>query len=86
MLCRLSITETAKKELHRLPSRTRDRMRNSVGALADDPRPRGCKELRGVDAYRVRVGDYRVIYDVDDHSQALTILRIKHRRGACRDL
>jgi len=83
---RLRITETARREFRRLPAHTRERVRHTIEALADDPRPHGCKKLRGVEAYRVRVGDYRVIYDVDDALQTIMVLRIKHRREAYRDL
>ena len=86
MSYRLRITETARRELCRLPTHVRERVRHSIRALADDPRPHGRKKLRGVDAYRTRVGDYRVIYDVDDALEAITILRIKHRREAYRGL
>ncbi|GAI05892.1 unnamed protein product [marine sediment metagenome] len=83
---RLRITETARREFRRLPAHTRERVRHTIEAMADDPRPHGCKKLRAVDAYRVRVGDYRVIYDVDDALQIIMVLRIKHRREAYRDL
>ena len=86
MLHRLRVTGTARREFRRLPIRVKERVRATVEALADDPRPQGCKKLRGVGAYRVRVGDYRVIYDVDDVAQVVTILRIKHRREAYRNL
>ena len=83
---RLRTTETARRELRRLPAHVRARVQDSVKALADDPRPPGCRRLRGVDAYRVRVGDYRVIYDIEDVARTITILRIKHRPEAYRHL
>ena len=83
---RLSITETAHKELQRLPAQVKERVRVKCRSLADDPRPPGCRKLRGGDIYRTRVGAYRVLYDVEDATQTVTILRIRHRREAYRDL
>jgi mRNA interferase RelE/StbE len=49
--------------------------------LADDPRPQGCRKLRGQkDIWRIRIGDYRVIYGVNDTTRTVSILRIAHRR------
>jgi len=55
--------------------------------LRDDPRPRGCKKLRGgEDSYRIRIGEYRAVYAVDEPSQAVTLLRVRHRREVYRGL
>ena len=52
--------------------------------LAEDPRPPGAGKLVAVEGYRVRVGEYRIIYDVDDAAQVVTVYRIRHRREAYR--
>ncbi|MGH9101893.1 MAG: type II toxin-antitoxin system RelE family toxin [Acidimicrobiales bacterium] len=53
--------------------------------LADDPRPRGCEKLAGMaDAWRIRSGNYRVVYTIDDHVQVVTITRVGHRREVYR--
>jgi len=83
---RLRITETAHKELQRLPAHVRARVQDRCRGLADDPRPPGCRKLRGGEIYRIRVGDYRVLYDVESVTQTVTILRIRHRREAYRSL
>ena len=83
---RLSITETAQKELQRLPAQVKERVRVKCRSLADDPRPPGCRKLRGGESYRIRVGGYRVLYDVEDATQTVTILRVSHRSEAYRDL
>jgi mRNA interferase RelE/StbE len=53
--------------------------------LAGDPRPHGCKKLRAKhDQYRIRIGDYRVIYEIDDKTVTVLIVRISHRKDAYR--
>jgi mRNA interferase RelE/StbE len=54
-----------------------------IERLADDPRPPGCRKLRGYkDLWRVRVGDYRVVYIIEDDNKMVTVTRIAHRREA----
>jgi len=82
----IRVAESVRKDLHRLPAHDRQNVRERVAALREDPRPRGCVKLRGpINAYRIRVGPYRVLYDVDDATQTITILRVKHRREAYRN-
>ena len=80
---RLEITPSAKKDLESLPKKTRQRVLEAVHKLAVTPRPRGCKKLQGTkDSYRIRVGDYRVIYEVSDEAVTVLIVRVRHRREA----
>jgi mRNA interferase RelE/StbE len=74
------ILRRAQKELADLPKANYVRVRDAVAALADDPRPMGCKKLVGRDGWRIRSGDYRVIYEVDDAEEKITVLHIGHRR------
>ncbi len=74
------ILRRAQKELADLPKADYVRVRDAVAALADDPRPAGCKKLVGREGWRVRSGDYRVIYDIDDAEEEITVLHIGHRR------
>ena len=60
------IRRRASKELADLPLRDYERVKASIFALGDDPRPHGCLKLTGRPGWRIRVGDYRVIYEVDD--------------------
>jgi mRNA interferase RelE/StbE len=54
-----------------------------IERLADDPRPPGCRKLRGYkDLWRVRVGDYRVVYIIEDDNKIVAVTRIAHRREA----
>lgn len=69
----------AKKQLLELPKKARDKVRQGITALGDDPRPTGCKKLAGQDAYRIRVGDYRVIYEIEDKKLLVTVIKVGHR-------
>ncbi len=80
----LEIERQAGKDLDRLRGDTWRRLREAILALAGDPRPPGCAKLHDRTGYRIRAGDYRILYDVDDASQTVTILSIKHRRDAYR--
>jgi mRNA interferase RelE/StbE len=74
------ILRRAQKELADLPKADYARVRDAVAALTDEPRPPGCKKLVGRDGWRIRSGDYRVIYEIDDAVQKVTVLHIGHRR------
>jgi mRNA interferase RelE/StbE len=80
----LRATGQALRELRKLPPSIEKWIREAIDGLADDPRPPACKKLRGGAGWRVRVGDYRVIYQVDDNSKIVTVLRAGHRRDAYR--
>jgi mRNA interferase RelE/StbE len=78
------ILPSAEKDCNRLSRETYDRCRKAILKLEGDPRPAGCKKLVGDDGYRIRVGDYRVLYRIDDSSKRIFIYRVKHRREAYR--
>ena len=82
MTYRVEFTTAAAREIHKLPRRVRDRLLDAIEDLVDDPRPHTAKELVGQTAWRIRVGDYRVIYDVFDDALTVTIVRAAHRREA----
>lgn len=82
---RLIVSHSARKEALSLPREVQERIRPAVGALAGEPRPYGCDKLKGEEGfYRIRVGDYRVVYHVDDDDMTVTVTRIKHRRDIYR--
>ncbi len=59
-----------------------DRIREVIAGLAEDPRPAiASRKLKGREGYRLRVGDYRVIYDVDDDEEIVNVLDVGHRQG-----
>ena len=74
---------SAAREFRRLHGSLRERIRSAIDGLAMDPRPAGVVKLAGRDDYRVRVGDYRVVYAVDDELVVL-VARIAHRREVYR--
>jgi mRNA interferase RelE/StbE len=75
----------ARKDLEALPAEIQDRILAAIDSLQDDPRPRGCKKLRGSDdEYRIRVGQYRVIYEIHEKTVVILIVRISHRKDAYR--
>jgi mRNA interferase RelE/StbE len=76
----------AERDLKRLPAALFRRVIAAVRALAAAPRPPGARKLHGSgrDDYRIRVGDYRVLYEVDDKARAVRIMRVRHRREAYR--
>jgi len=77
----LEIKQSAQKELDALDDTLFNRIDRKILVLAEDPRPAGCKKLKGYkDQWRVRVGDWRVVYIIDDTAKLVTVTRIAHRR------
>ena len=81
---RVEISPAADRDLEKLKTRIRmrdfDRLRNAVRALAENPRPQGVRKLKGAEkAYRIRVGNYRVVYDLYDSDNLVLILQIARR-------
>jgi mRNA interferase RelE/StbE len=77
----LEIKQSAQKELDALDDALFNRIDRKILVLAENPRPAGCKKLKGYkDQWRVRVGDWRVVYIVDDTAKLVSVTRIAHRR------
>jgi len=75
----------AERDLRRLPSAEFQRVIAAIKALAQDPRPAGCRKLAGSRRdWRIRTGDRRVLYEIDDKARAVRVMRIRHRREAYR--
>ncbi len=68
-----------------LPPAMGTRALRAIERLTDEPRPPRSKKLRGAEVYRIRVGDYRIVYDIDDMNRVVTLHRIAHRKDAYRD-
>ena len=81
----LVITKSAAKELERVPGKDRRRVVERIGALAHNPGPPGCEKLSGEDKYRVRHGDYRILYEIVDDQLIVTVVRVGHRRDVSAD-
>ncbi len=77
----IEIKPSARRELEKLSDRLIARLIPKLEGLAANPRPSGCKKLRGYkDLWRIRVGDYRVVYAIDDARKHLSITRVAHRQ------
>ena len=81
---KINIKRSAEKELESLPDKIHDKVVSRLLLLKNNPRPQGVKKLRGESGYRIRVGDYRVLYDIDDKNNALEIYSVAHRRQVYR--
>jgi mRNA interferase RelE/StbE len=78
---RIDLTTAAARQLRKLPRPARERVLQLVESLADDPRPHGARKLVGEEcAWRIRAGDYRIIYEIFDNELTVTVVRAGHRR------
>jgi mRNA interferase RelE/StbE len=80
----LLIKKSAAKELEAVPKKEREKLISKIQALANDPRPFGSEKLAGDDKYRIRHGVYRVLYEVDDATVVVVVVRVAHRREVYR--
>lgn len=74
----------AKKAIDALPPMMRRRVLLAIEQLAGEPRPSGVRKLEGSDEYRIRVRDYRVIYEIEDAVLVVVVVRVDHRRDVYR--
>ena len=85
MIYTIEILRSAQKQLSKIERREQSRIIEAVQKLTETPRPPGCKKLSGRPAWRIRVGSYRVIYEVQDESLLILVIDIGHRREIYRD-
>ena len=82
---RVEIAPSAQRELSKLPRNVQKRIDERIRALAENPRPAGSRKLEGEDSFhRIRVGDYRIVYQVKDKVLLVLVIRIGHRREVYR--
>jgi mRNA interferase RelE/StbE len=81
----VQILPRTQKQLAKLPADVYPRVRDALRELADNPRPSGCLKLTGREGWRIRIGRYRAIYEIDDTNRTVTILDIGHRREVYRE-
>ena len=87
MSYRVEIKKSAQKEIAALPKRDQRRVMSAIADLADDPRPKGVRKLVDADdAYRIRVGDYRVVYQVAGRILTVFVVRVAHRKDVYRGI
>jgi mRNA interferase RelE/StbE len=75
------IERYAQKQIMKLDKKIIPVIKASIVDLADNPRPYGYKKLKGEDAYRIRVGNYRVIYEIEDDKIIVTVVSVGHRKN-----
>ena len=81
----VEIAPAAQRDVKHLPSEVIRKVDATILELEQNPRPHGCTKLEGSeDEYRVRVGDYRILYVIDDKAKLVTIAHVRHRRDAYR--
>jgi len=81
---RLLIKPSAAREIEALPRQDRPRIVAKISSLGRDPRPPGCERLSGRDQFRLRQGDYRILYDIQDLDLVVVVVRVGHRRDVYR--
>ena len=82
----LSFRPAALRGLTKIPMSHRQRISSLIDELKHEPRPAGAKKLSGYENFwRVRIGDYRVVYSIDDQSEAVRVLTVAHRREVYRE-
>lgn len=84
MAYQVLLKRSAEKELSRLPVVIHDRIVAQLIALQDNPRPARVRKLRGREGYRLRVGDYRVLFVINDTDQQIDVFSVAHRREVYR--
>ena len=80
MSYQIFILRRAQKELAKIVGKDYEQIKEVIFALANNPRPSGCRKLIGRDGWRIRVGKYRIVYEIDDKEKTITILHIGHRK------
>jgi mRNA interferase RelE/StbE len=82
----IEIKRSAAREIEALPLSARQLVVERIGRLAEDPRPRGCEKLVGGEHYRVRQGEYRIVYAIEDAVLVVWVVKVGHRRDIYRGL
>lgn len=81
---RITIKKSAAKELEDIPQRDLHKVIRRIQSLAKDPRPHGSRKLSGQEQHRIRQGDYRIVYSIEDKNSLIDIVKIGHRREVYR--
>ena len=81
----IELSKTASKQLKKLSKEEQGRIEEKIDELADNPRPEGVVKLKDAEnSYRIRVGNYRVLYDIFDHILLVNVIKIGHRKDVYR--
>ena len=78
---KISIAKPAEKDLKRMERNVKNRVVTAISSLKDEPRPLGCRKIQSEEGvWRIRIGDWRIVYFIDDVRQEINIIRIAHRK------
>jgi len=77
---KIFILPQAQKDLDNLQTKIFNQMKSKISLLSNNPRPSGCLKLTAEEGYRLKTGDYRILYRIDDKEKIIYIYRIKHRK------
>ena len=77
---KIEIKKSATKEIARLPKNILKRVLTKIQSLSNEPRPSGCKKLTADEKYRVRVGDHRILYSIEDGKLVVYVVKVGHRK------
>ncbi len=80
----IKLDKRVEKELDTIPDKIFDKIKKVISSLKDNPRPLGVKKLTNQEHWRIRVGEYRVLYEIDDKDKIIVIFKIKHRKEVYR--
>jgi len=80
----LMVRASAERELRAVPKEDLRRIRRKIEALTHDPTPPGSKRLTGETRYRLRQGDWRIVYEIDFELKVVEVVKVGHRREVCR--
>jgi mRNA interferase RelE/StbE len=86
MTYKIVITRKALKSMGSIPRTDAEKIRDKIKELAIEPRPRWTEKLKGYEAFRIAIGNYRVIYEMSEETKTISIINIDHRRSVFRDL
>ena len=76
----VEFTPSAKKDFKKIPIVETRKILNEIEKLQHDPRPNNCKKLKNSSSYRIRAGDYRIIYEIEDKKLLILVIKIGHRK------
>lgn len=78
---KIEFKKSAYKELQLIPKKDLKRILSKIESLSENPRPEGCKKLSALERYRIRQGDYRILYSIEDNILIIYIVKVGHRKN-----
>ncbi len=82
----INFRKQALKDLESIPRKDVVKIKEAIWELRNNPRPHGCLKLKGSGLYRIRLGDYRIVYDIQEEKVTILVVNVRHRKEIYRDL